>query len=553
MKLSMMIGLAVACGCAVRAIGANVPADGLTYWLESDQASGTDLVKGEALPNAEGVVEFPMTRGTASGTFKWSDDTVADNCFYAPAHFKPTHATWKSVSINNMSQNGGLNLATGAGLSLTNDFTFEFYAKISSENLNNYRILSVKRTDDGVSTSYGICMQLATAPAEGVSKIKIRTDTQPHGAAQTTANGFNKSLNNSAGRETTLDVWHHFAIIYTYAEPSESETEGKGHMVFAIDGLTAIEGDLMHPLTFDGLAPTIELGDRIIASYDLVRVTPRARALGELMPNETTYVRGPAITEPTLAWWRFENGTAGEAATAQDVVSTSNATLWTANRTGSVVYSDDVSHKTNVTDVAGSKDPAHFLGGTARSMSFSGASARLYWGNSPALYSSNMTFEAFYRYVDGSSMTTFARLNREKHAQAGQLLLWTLQCDAQGRIRVRADSVPPEGVEPKNGDNYNQVATGTTNINDGRWHHVALTYEAESNLVKAYVDYECEATLTPKYQLPIERATNFVIGHEGNSTLVYRLDECRLSAGVLPTDRFLRLVGGPSGLMLILR
>ena len=107
-----------------------------------------------------------------------------------------------------------------------------------------------------------------------------------------------------------------------------------------------------------------------------------------------------------------------------------------------------------------------------------------------------------------------------------------------GEIRLRADT-----------DTMDQHAdTSGHSLNDGNWHHIAVTYdEASSPQLKLYVDYELAASLipnTPDNKLYYDPGYPLQIGSYTGDGLEGWIDEVRFTDEVLSTSEFLRTTDG---------
>ena len=93
-------------------------------------------------------------------------------------------------------------------------------------------------------------------------------------------------------------------------------------------------------------------------------------------------------------------------------------------------------------------------------------------------------------------------------------------------------------VSPSN-DGFNQTlyATGG-NLRDGKWHHIALTYDDAERRARIYVDYQQVGTRTTSGPLVYESG-DFVVGTSGTYYFDGGIDEVRLTGRVLSPDEFL--------------
>ena len=95
--------------------------------------------------------------------------------------------------------------------------------------------------------------------------------------------------------------------------------------------------------------------------------------------------------------------------------------------------------------------------------------------------------------------------------------------------------------------------SGGASVADGRWHHVAVTYEPDGNgntLCKFYRDYVqlgATKTFTGELECGDHGTSSFAIGSRYNGYI----DEVRISKGVLTVDQMLHVHKG--GLMIVVR
>ena len=116
---------------------------------------------------------------------------------------------------------------------------------------------------------------------------------------------------------------------------------------------------------------------------------------------------------------------------------------------------------------------------------------------------------------------------------------WQMGVLGNGKIFIRYNQQPSS----TNG-------AGTRTINDGLWHHIALTcsYDATENksYFKMYVDYELDFTASradaPVYGTREDRINDIFIGGYKNAGRKFNgmIDELRISDSVLTKDQFLR-------------
>ncbi|QNN24270.1 LamG domain-containing protein [Planctomycetales bacterium ZRK34] len=104
----------------------------------------------------------------------------------------------------------------------------------------------------------------------------------------------------------------------------------------------------------------------------------------------------------------------------------------------------------------------------------------------------------------------------------------------QNNPRVRVDSQTPPDTS-----GYNQGFNTSAQLEDGGWHHVALTYDGNTSALKIYVDYQLlRDSTTTNPMVYDDGALNFG-NASGGSAFYGWLDEVRLTDAVLTSDQFL--------------
>ncbi len=271
----------------------------------------------------------------------------------------------------------------------------------------------------------------------------------------------------------------------------------------------------------------------------------------------------------TVAWWHFDDaepGTTANSGVVTESVSGSTATsyyLWSnqvqqANSVyrpafgptlGFSVY-DPVSGATNT-----NRSAMKFV--TARGGATPDTDAgRAYYGGAlkvdggDTLYSDctdSVTIETFV-CTTGGVYNTFAPIIGCLVGTSWTSEKWAIYMENDGTIAVRFNGAVwySGNGTPKN--------TGTLKINDGLWHHVAITWDG--NTVRTYVDYTLDKRASDKADR--EYAKTGTVSYSGTATWIggYAqhdpnsggrkfpglIDEVRVSSGALSPDQFLRLV-----------
>jgi len=166
------------------------------------------------------------------------------------------------------------------------------------------------------------------------------------------------------------------------------------------------------------------------------------------------------------------------------------------------------------------------------------------------LDTASFTVEFFLKLDISDLPSSFVSMIRRRSGSGSSLEGWQIDYNSatfstgganpnSGRIRSRFDTLTQQ----------NQSFQGAL-VNDGVWHHVALTYNAATNQARIFTDYVAGATLTPNGTM-----TNFVdifIAQSGASFTL--IDEVRYHGAVLTPDQFMQVsaIPEPSTLALLL-
>ncbi len=119
---------------------------------------------------------------------------------------------------------------------------------------------------------------------------------------------------------------------------------------------------------------------------------------------------------------------------------------------------------------------------------------------------------------------------------------WMLDTTNGSQIRARFDTA----------ETNNQTLTGPAiSINDGEWHHVALTYDALNGIATLFVDYDnsTSRTITGALRYSSNPLTFGNLG--GGRAFDGLIDEVRLTNQVLTPSQFLYAIPEPGTLLLL--
>lgn len=124
---------------------------------------------------------------------------------------------------------------------------------------------------------------------------------------------------------------------------------------------------------------------------------------------------------------------------------------------------------------------------------------------------------------------------------------WTLDLSNNGTLRARVDS-QALGTGGTGVPGFNQGFSTSVNLEDGEWHHVAMTYNGATRALDLFVDYNDVGGGTTTFNLVYDSQPLRIGQGAGGRAFDGWMDEVRLSDTVLATDDFLRAVPEPSTL-----
>jgi hypothetical protein len=187
--------------------------------------------------------------------------------------------------------------------------------------------------------------------------------------------------------------------------------------------------------------------------------------------------------------------------------------------------------------------------GTANDPSMQYVTGGFNYGNTPALrftpgfdrvvvpdtsgsfnYSGSFTWEAVIR--SSATATNLAILAKNGTGDGEGEYWW--------RVPGPSGGVQSVGMNDGTGAKF---IGGTTALNDGNWHHVAVVYDTNAQQIRLYADYTLEGTLTNVFFTnSIGRPADLQIGGftGGGSEFDGDIDAIRLSNGALTTGQFIQ-------------
>lgn len=235
----------------------------------------------------------------------------------------------------------------------------------------------------------------------------------------------------------------------------------------------------------------------------------------------------------TIGYWRFEEGTSGASiSTAVSQVNSLTASPYTGSQSVAPKFSDQVVGSTIV-------DPLTSTTYTNTGSMLAPAQAT---NNKSYIYvpdtvgnildQSSFTVEMFVRIDNSSPLTLNTALAERIPSSPPER--WQLRVSpGTGHLAYRSDPL---------GGPTNQTATGTKKIDDGLWHHVAMTYDQTTQTLKTYVDYQLDLSKTQVVTNVNNAPINFGRMASGaDGVYNWYFDEVRYSSGVLTSSQFLQL------------
>jgi len=247
-----------------------------------------------------------------------------------------------------------------------------------------------------------------------------------------------------------------------------------------------------------------------------------------------------AVCAGPAGFWRCEEGKPGDA--AGTVVSTVNASAL-AGKAGffekgsAPVYGSEV--PAPVLWDSAAKDPV----APANAVSLRFGKVESVGGGAPVggevvvsgkdavTQPASFTLEAFVKMARATGRHALIASKR-RNGQTGAS--WSLSISPDGMLGVRFDTQPGTA---NSGDGFNQVVGSSGFLNDGQWHHVALSYDGESRMALLYADHQACGKGMMRSALVYD-GSDLIIGRG----LEGWLDEIRLTAEVLHPEQFLRPV-----------
>ncbi|MBO5940320.1 MAG: LamG domain-containing protein [Kiritimatiellae bacterium] len=422
---------------------------------------------------------------------------------------------------NNTIKNGDL-ITSG-------DFTLEFFMNVQKYPTNNMYLVRDTRLDAEGKVQTALTLSLS-------SNGHLKLSLAPEGG------GDSKYIQKNS---LTKGQWHHIAVVVKRsAKTAALYCDGVCVGATPSDFILALPANIPESLEFCGGYGVKNTGGTAAKrvdqfqnlSVDELRITRRA-----LVPQEFLMAgcHSTSELEPTRAWLGFEGDLKVEPRPndipegAFDCESASQVPAYSdivpgiriADGTGAIIRDSNVS-----------------------SMKFSGGNNRIVFGRNVLLEREmdSMTIEFFVKNSgEPVPWAYFARMLSNYNAKStGGQRVWSVGYNGTmknesvfGSIYVSIDN-GPEQAQWQTKHINNEVT-----IADGRWHHIAVTYEpdGDNTASKVYVDYKQIGTAKYNGRMVLGDSllySSLAIGNDFSGWI----DELRISKGVLTVNEMMRAV-----------
>jgi hypothetical protein len=519
----------------------------MAYWRFQDAAPGvaatnlasevnTEVLTGKAY-NTGGTALNPAFRADVPGTNIFSGilgGTLLNSNNTASLYF--TNAAAFPAQTN--SQSGGYVVVTNVALLLCpTNFTVEFFAKVARD-VDWPMLVGKSRESNGggnSGASWGIDMDRS-------DPVKVRIDSQPLyqvGAS----NGFNQG---TAGISIQDGKWHHIAL--TYDTPTKRAN-------LYIDYIFRNGFNTAHELVYDANSLFIGKGAGSNQAFDgwldEIRISDKV-----LTP--TQFLSTGTVPSDAPLYWQFDDA-ATVPSTATSLVCEVGSPAMNGTAKGAIIptfsanvpladtrkitqgYRGAVVNASNRSSLlfVNAGLPGNLNSGSGGQVSASGF-------QSP----SNFTAEAFIKVNRHANYMLIAGKVRIADNPS-----WSMEVDAGGQARCRFDTYPADWNLATNtyGANaavgFNQTFSSGVSVEDGKWHHVALSYETDTKRVKLYVDYVLRVNSTTINPIVYTGGDILIGTGAGEFAFDGWIDEVRITPRLLGTNEFLHTLLPPGTLL----
>lgn len=413
------------------------------------------------------------------------------------------------------SNNGScLTVPDNTPLLRASNLTVEAFIKVNRR--VNYPLV-IGKVRPGNNTSWNIDF-------DNSGKPRVRIDSNPTNTFS--GSGWNQSWTASVSVED--GQWHHLAFTYSHTNRA---------VKLYVDGIVRASGTSFSNLVYEAGELRIGqgAGGRAFDGWiDDVRLTDDVLVPDQFMTRvETTSTRG---------YWTFEDGPSDTAANTLSNAFYAPLLHGTAGTLNGATVKPTFSSErppastSLISDGQGGPKVHSNAGsllfvnaGLPSNANSQSGSVVTVSGSSVCAQVTNFTAEAF---VKVNRHVNFPQIIGKSRSGG---LAWSLSINSSGNLRARFDTqIPPDTA------GNNQCFESSAKIEDGQWHHVALTYDYPTQTARLYKDYVQVyegTTINPLWS----DSGNIQIG-AGDMPFDGWIDEVRLTDRVLDPAEFLYAV-----------
>lgn len=522
--------------CLLIGIAWGVRADKIAYWRFDGGVADSDAMTLESEFNA------PTLNGTAAKSNNDGRAPIYSLDVPAPVVYArlggevlngDNSSSLRFVNTglpeNENSYAGGVVVVPSDELLHLDNFTVQAFVKMGSK-VNYPLIVGFSRADNS-NTSWNMDF-------DNSGKPRLRIDTHaPSMPAQQGTPGWNEVVTSTV--DVNDGMWHHLAFTY--------ENDNRRARLY-VDGIMRAERHTHSNLVYNPGELRIGhgAGGRAFDGWiDEVSISE-----GVLTPAEFMTV---LATTETVGYWAFEDGAAESYAVTLTNDFYAPMLYGVAGNTAGEPLRPEFSSEIpfGVANLIYDGEDGELLRVNTGSLLFSNNNSSdnkskegcmvVVPGGVVSESLTNFTAEAFIRI---RNQIDFAQIVGKKRKASGGHS-WSLAVNEKGRLRTRFDVQELPG-----NDGFNQSLESSGNVDDGEWHHVALTYDDESCMVHLYVDYVEVGEKVMPYPIKLDSG-DIVIG-AGDRAFDGWIDEVRISNRVLSTAEFLR-ARPPAGTIILVR
>jgi len=254
-------------------------------------------------------------------------------------------------------------------------------------------------------------------------------------------------------------------------------------------------------------------------------------------------------TAATSAYWDFQDNAPGVAATSLVSKVNGDVLVGQAKNTGGPAKNPTFDADVPGTNIFNGLYGALLNANNRSSLYFTNAAAFPAQTNSlnggyvevtnvtSLLCPTNFTIEFFAKVARDVDWACLVGKEREGNGAS-----WCIDMDISNPVKLRMDS-EPLSYGPSNG--FNQCVASTS-IQDGKWHHVAVTYDCPTRKATLYIDYATQWSMVTSHEVVYTNNSLF-FGKGAGSNWAFDgwLDEIRLSDTVLQPQQFLHTYSVP--------